>query len=123
MGVSVESTRYYARIERLRSVAATVRFLSLEPLLGPLPELPLDGIQWVIVGGESGRRPRAIDPAWVRDIRDQCIDANVPFFFKQWGGRNKKAAGRVLDGRVWSQLPVRAFGARRNLRVIETAPV
>jgi protein gp37 len=87
-----------------------VRFLSLEPLLGPLPELPLDGIHWVIVGGESGRRPRALDSEWVREIRDQCLAAKVPFFFKQWGGRNKKAAGRVLDGREWSELPTDRSG-------------
>jgi protein gp37 len=121
MGVSVESARYYARIERLRGVDAAVRFLSLEPLLGPLPGLRLEGIQWVIVGGESGRRPRTIDPAWVRDIRDQCIAAKVPFFFKQWGGRNKKAAGRELDGREWSQLPSRDSDLRRSLCVIDAA--
>jgi protein gp37 len=118
MGVSVESASYYARIERLRSVPAAVRFLSLEPLLGPLPRLPLDGIHWVIVGGESGRRPRTIDAAWVREIRDQCVAADVPFFFKQWGGRNKKVAGRVLDGREWSELPPREERARRGLHVL-----
>src|SRR5205823_2005851 len=105
MGVSVESAQYYSRIDRLRSVPATVRFLSIEPLLGPMPDLRLDGIHWVIVGGESGRRPRALDAGWVREIRDQCLGARVPFFFKQWGGRNKKAAGRDLDGREWNQMP------------------
>ena len=82
-----------------------VRFLSLEPLLGPLGNLPLKGIHWVIVGGESGRRPRPMAPEWVRSIQRQCVRAGVPFFFKQWGGRNKRAAGRELDGREWNDLP------------------
>ena len=120
MGVSVESARYFERIERLQAVPANVRFLSLEPLLGPMPALPLTGIDWVIVGGESGRRPRAVDPEWVREIRDQCRAARVPFFFKQWGGRNKKAAGRRLDGREWSQMPERLARVTR-LRVIDQA--
>jgi protein gp37 len=106
MGVSVESRAYYARIAHLRRTPAHVRFLSLEPLLGPLPELPLDGIDWVIVGGESGHTPRPMREEWALDVRDQCARARVPFFFKQWGGRNKKQAGRVLDGRTWDSLPV-----------------
>jgi len=89
----------------LFAVPAAVRFLSLEPLLGPLPDLPLAGIDWVIVGGESGPRARPMDPAWVRDIRRQCEQAGVPFFFKQWGGTNKKRAGRLLDGRTWDGVP------------------
>ena len=105
MGVSVEDQKRVDRIHDLVRVPAAVRFLSVEPLLEALPELPLDGIHWVIVGGESGRSPRALDPAWVRDIRDQCVTASVPFFFKQWGGRNKKKAGRELDGRIWSEMP------------------
>lgn len=105
MGVSVETARYYARIAALRRVPAETRFVSLEPLLAPMPNLPLDGIHWVIVGGESGRRSRAMDAEWVRGIREQCVAAGVPFFFKQWGGRNKKAAGRTIDGQVWSELP------------------
>lgn len=114
MGVSVESEDYAARIDRLRSTGARVKFLSLEPLLGPLPKLILDGIDWVIVGGESGPRARPMDPAWVTEIRDQCIGAGVAFFFKQWGGRNKKRAGRLLDGRTWDAMP---GGGSRTLHV------
>jgi len=105
MGVSVEDQRRMERIGHLAQVPAAVRFLSVEPLLEDLPGLPLDGIHWVIVGGESGRSPRPLDPAWVRDIRDQCVAAEVPFFFKQWGGKNKKKAGRELDGRTWDEMP------------------
>lgn len=105
MGVSVESDKYRGRIDHLRSTGARTKFLSLEPLLGPLPKLDLRGIHWVIVGGESGPKSRPIDPAWVVDLRDQCLQANVPFFFKQWGGKNKKKAGRVLEGRTWDQMP------------------
>lgn len=82
-----------------------MRFLSLEPLLGPLPGLDLTGIDWAIVGGESGPKARPLDEAWVTDLRDQCQQAKVSFFFKQWGGRNKKAAGRLLDGRTWDEMP------------------
>ena len=109
MGVSVENEDYTFRIDHLRRTGAEVRFVSLEPLLGPLPDLCLDGINWVIVGGESGPRARPMDPAWVIEIRDQCLRAEVPFFFKQWGGRNRKKAGRVLDGRTWDEMP-RAAG-------------
>ncbi len=104
-GVSVETSRYISRIKYLLDVPASVRFLSLEPLLGPLPDLPLDGIDWVIVGGESGPKSRPVNTEWVRDIRDQCKGAGVPFFFKQWGGRSPKAGGRTLDGRLWDELP------------------
>jgi protein gp37 len=104
-GVSVESASYTDRVERLATVPASVRFLSVEPLLGPIPALPLAGVQWVIVGGESGPRHRPVRPEWVRGIRDQCRAAGVPFFFKQWGGRTSKAGGRELDGRLWSQMP------------------
>jgi protein gp37 len=104
-GVSVENARYTWRIAHLQEVPTAVRFLSVEPLLGPIPRLPLVGIQWVIGGGESGGGRRPVDPAWVRNIRDQCIAARVPFFFKQWGGRTPKAAGRTLDGRTWDELP------------------
>lgn len=104
-GVSVETARYTWRIERLQRVPAAVRFLSVEPLLGPIPALPLNGIDWVIVGGESGPRHRPLDPAWVRDIRDQCLRAHVPFFFKQWGGKTSKSGGRILDGRTWDGTP------------------
>jgi protein gp37 len=104
-GVSVENARYTFRIKDLKSVPAAVRFLSLEPLLGPLRRLPLLGIHWVIVGGESGPFHRPIDPIWVREIRSQCLRAGVPFFFKQWGGITSKSGGRLLDGRLWNQLP------------------
>jgi protein gp37 len=107
MGVSVENARYTSRIAHLRAVPASLRFLSVEPLLGPIDALDLDEIGWVIVGGESGRKPRPMQADWVRSIRDQCVSAAVPFFFKQWGGRNKKLAGRLLDGREWNELPAR----------------
>jgi protein gp37 len=105
MGVSVESAQHVDRIEALRSTEARVKFLSLEPLLGPLPGLDLRGIDWVIVGGESGPGARPMDPAWVTDLRDQCRRARVAFFFKQWGGTNKKKTGRELDGRTWDEMP------------------
>ncbi|MGE3805452.1 MAG: DUF5131 family protein [Gemmataceae bacterium] len=106
MGVSVESAAYVWRVDRLRDVPAAVRFLSIEPLLGPIDALDLDAIGWVIVGGESGSGSRRMDPEWARAIRDQCVVAEVPFFFKQWGGVQKKKAGRVLDGRTWDQMPI-----------------
>lgn len=105
MGVSVENSDYTYRIDLLRQTRASIKFLSLEPLLGPLPELDLRGIQWVIVGGESGPYARPIQSEWVRETRDQCTRARVPFFFKQWGGTNKKKAGRLLDERIWNELP------------------
>ena len=105
MGVSVESDRFLARVDHLRGTGARVRFLSIEPLLGPLPSFDLDGIDWVIVGGESGPGARPMDPRWVTSIRDRCLGAGVAFFFKQWGGTNKKRTGRVLEGRTWDQLP------------------
>ena len=105
MGVSVENDKYRGRIDDLRSTAAQTKFLSLEPLLGPLDDLNLIGIDWVIVGGESGHRARPMDPAWVTDLRDLCRRAKVPFFFKQWGGKNKKKAGRLLEGQTWDQIP------------------
>ncbi len=104
-GVSIEASGYVDRIECLRAVPAAVRFLSLEPLLGPLPALQLKNIHWVIVGGESGPGHRVIRPEWVREIRDQCLAADIPFFFKQWGGRTPKAGGRSLDGREWDEMP------------------
>lgn len=105
MGVSVETADYTGRIDDLRSTRAAIKFLSLEPLLGPLPGLDLHGIDWVIVGGESGPGARPMAREWVVGIRRQCERARVPFFFKQWGGVQKKRAGRVLDGRTWDQLP------------------
>ena len=106
MGVTVESRDYLFRIDELRRTNASVRFISLEPLLGPLPELDLQGIDWVIVGGESGPKARPLCDEWVVDIRDQCHAARVPFFFKQWGGTNKKKTGRHLRGRTHSEMPV-----------------
>jgi protein gp37 len=105
MGVSVENSDYTYRIGHLRKVPAFVRFLSIEPLLGPISRLPLEGIHWVIVGGESGPGARDVDPQWVRKIRDRCIALRVPFFFKQWGGTRKKVTGRELDGRTWDEMP------------------
>jgi protein gp37 len=105
MGVSVESSDYAWRIDCLRRSGAQVKFLSLEPLLGPLDHLNLDRIDWAIAGGESGPGARAIDADWVRSIRDQCTKADVAFHFKQWGGASKKKAGRTLDGRTWDELP------------------
>ncbi len=104
-GVTVENSNYQFRIDHLKQTGATIKFLSLEPLLGPLPNLDLAGISWVIVGGESGPSFRPIHPDWVRDIRDQCIAAKVPFFFKQWSGCRPKKLGRQLDGRIWNQTP------------------
>lgn len=106
MGVTVENADVSFRIDHLRKTGAYIKFLSVEPLLGPLPTLDLSGIDWVIVGGESGPGARYIDPAWATDIRDQCNAAGVPFFFKQWGGTSKKRAGRVLDGRTWDEMPI-----------------
>ncbi|SMC99254.1 DUF5131 family protein [Kibdelosporangium aridum] len=108
MGVSVESSSQLGRVDELRAVPAAVRFLSCEPLLGPLTGLELNGIGWVITGGESGPDARPVDPAWVRDIRDACQDARVPFFHKQWGGRTPKSGGRELDGRIWNEMPIAA---------------
>lgn len=111
MGVSVENADSTWRIEHLQRVPAQVRFLSVEPLLGPIPELPLAGIHWVIVGGESGPGARPMDRAWVTDLRDQCLSARVPFFFKQWGGVNKSRTGRELEGRVWDGMPPRVLAS------------
>jgi len=105
MGVSVETQKYSYRIDHLRETGAKTKFLSLEPLLGPLTNLNLENIDWAIVGGESGPGARPIEQDWVLGIRDQCVKAHVPFFFKQWGGVNKKKNGRLLQGRTWDQLP------------------
>ena len=124
MGVSVESARYVDRIDYLRKTAAAVKFLSLEPLLGPLPDLDLRSIDWAIVGGESGPRARPMAPAWAVEIRDQCEAAGVPFFFKQWGGTNKKKAGRVLEGRTWDEMPIAPTPLRsaRSLPIVASGP-
>ena len=106
MGTSVEDEKVLDRIDLLRNTDAQVKFLSLEPLIGPLPNLNLHNIDWVIVGGESGSRPRPMDADWVVDIQKQCAMTRVPFFFKQWGGRNKKANGRILNGKTYDEMPV-----------------
>ncbi|MCX5684088.1 MAG: phage Gp37/Gp68 family protein [Planctomycetota bacterium] len=105
MGVTVEQADYVCRVDRLRRTHAAIKFLSLEPLLGPIPALDLDGIGWVVIGGESGPGARPMDPKWAIDLRDQCLAARVPFFFKQWGGVNKKKAGRLLEERTWDEMP------------------
>jgi len=112
MGVSVENADYADRIDALRTTGAHVKFLSLEPLLGPLPNLDLSGIDWVIVGGESGPAARPMAAEWATDIRDQCEAASVAFFFKQWGGTNKSKAGRVLEGKTYDAMPGIAGGVR-----------
>lgn len=117
-GVSVEDMRVASRVDELRKVPAAVRFLSLEPLIGPLDGLDYSGIQWVIVGGESGPHARPMRKSWVRRIRAECRRQGVPFFFKQWGGVQKKRAGRVLDGKTWDQFPV---GPSRN-SIVSTSP-
>lgn len=121
MGVSVENSDYVHRIDELRSTHALVKFLSLEPLLGPLPKLNLLGIDWVIVGGESGPGARSMLPEWVTEIRDQCRRSRVAFFFKQWGGKNKKKAGRMLEGRTWDDMPVIKRIARPRQRRVDHA--
>ncbi|NUN07510.1 MAG: phage Gp37/Gp68 family protein [Bdellovibrio sp.] len=107
MGVSVENEKVAHRIDDLRKTHAQTKFLSLEPLIGPLPNLNLKKIDWVIVGGESGHRPRPMKADWVLDIQEQCRRADVAFFFKQWGGRNKKANGRILNGQTFDEMPGR----------------
>lgn len=123
MGVSVESAAYVGRIDELRTAPAAIRFLSLEPLLGPLPGLDLSRIRWVIVGGESGPGARRLEPCWVRDIRDQCQRAAVAFFFKQWGGVQKKRAGRELDGRTWDEMPALAVPGLADCAAAQSAAV
>ncbi len=107
LGTSIENDRFTGRADYLREAPAAIRFLSLEPLLGPLPSLDLTGIDWVIVGGESGPDHRRIDPEWVRDLRDRSVAAGAAFFFKQWGGLTPKSGGRSLDGRTWDEFPDR----------------
>jgi protein gp37 len=105
IGVSIETSKFLYRADHLSAVPAGTRFLSLEPLLGPMPALDLKGMQWVIVGGESGPGARPMKEEWVLEIRDRCVSAGVPFFFKQWGGVNKKRAGRLVQGRTWDEMP------------------
>ena len=114
MGVTVENADCIYRIEHLRNTSAILKFLSLEPLLGPLESLNLKKIDWVIAGGESGPGARPMEPDWVREVRDQCIKSDVPFFFKQWGGINKKKNGRILDKRIWDQIPEKRAKRRQE---------
>jgi len=111
-GVTVESAKYLYRIDYLKKVPAKVKFISMEPLLGPVPEIReyLSEIDWIIVGGESGPNARPMKPEWVRDIRDACLAKGVPFFFKQWGGINKKKTGRKLDGKEYNEMPLNYVG-------------
>ena len=127
MGVSVENQDYVSRIDDLRRTGAKTKFLSIEPLLGPLPKLNLKGIDWVIVGGESGPGARPMDAKWVIEIKKQCLKSNTPFFFKQWGGVHKKRNGRLLEGKTWDQMPQalrlhnnfsRALKCQRNRPII-----
>ena len=106
MGVSVENADYRFRIDSLRKTMAQVKFISFEPLIDRVGKVNLREIDWAIVGGESGPKARYMSPEWVADLRDQCLIQKVPFFFKQWGGINKKKAGRLLDGRTWDEMPV-----------------
>ena len=105
MGVTIESSDYLHRMEDLKNTGAFVKFLSIEPLLSGFDSLDLIGLDWVIAGGESGPGARPVQPDWVRSVRDECVRQRIPFFFKQWGGVRKKAAGRLLDGRVWNEMP------------------
>jgi protein gp37 len=116
MGVTVERADYSFRLDHLRRTGARIKFVSLEPLLGPLPELDLTGIDWVILGGESGPQARPMQQDWVIDLKDQCLEKNVPFFFKQWGGPNRKKTGRMLLGKTWDQYPdaVARLGPRQT---------
>ena len=109
MGVSVENSDYVGRIDHLRKTDAVTKFLSIEPLLGAVPNMNLKNIDWAIVGGESGPKSRPVHIEWVLDIKKQCERAKVPFFFKQWGGTNKKKAGRLLEGRTWDEMPNTAY--------------
>jgi protein gp37 len=123
IGASVEDSSVTDRINDLRTVPARIRFLSCEPLLGPLNNLSFDGIHWVIVGGESGANARPLDESWVGDLRDQCVQSGVPFFFKQWGGRTPKSGGRKLDGRTWDDMPALQIQPKRNLSSLQPQTV
>jgi protein gp37 len=121
IGTSIENMLVMHRIDALRNIPAAVRFLSLEPLIGPLPKLALEGIHWVIAGGESGPGARPMQPRWVEQIRDRCVAHGVAFFFKQWGGMNKKRTGRLLGGRTWDQMPVVNTPGADDVRLGRTA--
>lgn len=121
MGVTIENRRFVHRADRLRDVPAAVRFISAEPLLGPLEGLELDGIDWLIAGGESGPRHRPVRADWIRELRDRCADEDVAFFFKQWGGRRPKTGGRELDGRTWDAMPVQRAPGTPNVTAAVSA--
>jgi protein gp37 len=123
VGVSVENENYTYRIEHLRQTGANIKFVSFEPLLGPITNLNLEEIDWVIVGGESGPRARVMQAEWVTDIRNQCQKASVAFFFKQWGGTNKKKAGRLLEGRTWDEIPITANSSVLEQTRLELVPI
>jgi protein gp37 len=123
VGVSVENQNYAFRIEHLRKTGANIKFVSFEPLLGPITNLNLEEIDWVIVGGESGPRARVMQAEWVTDIRNQCQKASVAFFFKQWGGTNKKKAGRLLEGRTWDEIPITANSSVLEQTRLELVPI
>ena len=114
MGVSIENRRFVRRADFLREVEAAVRFISAEPLLGELGKLDLSGIDWLIAGGESGAQHRPVRAEWLRDLRDRCVEAGVPFFFKQWGGHRPKSGGRLLDGRTWDEMPTHSATSRSS---------
>lgn len=116
MGVSIEDEKVIGRVNDLRQTSAFVKFLSCEPLIGPLPDLNLENIDWVIVGGESGRKPRPMKPEWVFDIKSQCKASKVAFFFKQWGGTNKKKTGRLLKGKTYDEMPKKKRRADNPVR-------
>lgn len=116
MGVSVENNNYTHRIEHLKQVPAKTKFISFEPLLGPIDYISLVGIDWVIVGGESGPKARPMDPLWVKNIRNHCHKEKIPFFFKQWGGIRKNKTGRLLDGRTWDEIPNHNYCAKANVK-------
>ena len=121
MGVSVENQEYTSRIKNLRTVPAAIRFLSVEPLIGKISRIDLRSIDWMIVGGESGPKSRPMNPDWVRVLRDKSVDKGVPFFFKQWGGTNKKKSGRMLDGRTWDEMPIPKLRYKKKLNQTKTA--
>jgi protein gp37 len=122
-GVSIESNRFIWRAIDLRKVPAQTRFVSAEPLLGPLDQLSLTGIDWLITGGESGAHFRPCDPAWVRDLRNRCVETGVSYFHKQWGGRTPKAGGRLLDGRTWDELPLGQLPVKLSQKLLPEAIV
>lgn len=122
MGVSVESNKYLHRIDSLRNVPSAVRFISFEPLLGPIGKADMTDIHWAIVGGESGPGARSVEVGWVREIRDLCVKKNVGFFFKQWGGVQKSKAGRILDGRTWDQMPIKEKIGKKLEKTVREIP-